>query len=123
MMTKFFIAALFLPYLAWAQGLPTGSNAPSDDLDIPDVAPPAVSKTAKPSAGGAKDNAASGGNKKTQTVDFEDELIQGELNKPELFYLLQQKQFNFKRLIKLREDFLPEMRRTSEDIKRGGGSN
>lgn len=58
--------------------------------------------------------------KKQTSIDFEDELIQGEVKKPELFYLLQKKQFNFKRLIKLREDFLPEMRRTSEDIRRGG---
>ena len=37
---------------------------------------------------------------------------------PELFYLFQKKNFNYKRLIKLRENFLPEMRRTSEDIQR-----
>lgn len=60
--------------------------------------------------------------KRKTSIDFEDELIQGEVKKPELFYLLQKKQFNFKRLIKLREDFLPEMRRTSEDIRRRGGS-
>lgn len=59
--------------------------------------------------------------KKQTSIDFEDELIQGELKKPELFYLLQKKQFNFKRLIKLREDFLPEMRRTSEDIRHSRG--
>lgn len=122
MMKNILMTALFLPFFAWAQGLPTGVD--SSELDVPDVAPPTVSNSNdNPSAKKAKDNVATGGNKKTQTVDFEDELIQGELNKPELFYLLQQKQFNFKRLIKLREDFLPEMRRTAEDIKRGGGSN
>ena len=61
--------------------------------------------------------------KRRQTIDFEDELIQGDVNKPELFYLLQKKQFNFKRLIKLREDFLPEMRRTSEEVQRSGSKN
>ena len=44
------------------------------------------------------------GDKKQTKIDFEDELVEGELKKPELFYLLQKKQFNFKRLIKLRED-------------------
>lgn len=57
------------------------------------------------------------------TIDFEDELIEGELKKPELFYLLQKKQFNFKRLIKLRNDFLPEMRRTSEELRHTGSSD
>ena len=45
--------------------------------------------------------------------------MEGELKKPELFYLLQKKQFNFKRLIKLREDFIPEMRRDADDVRRG----
>lgn len=58
------------------------------------------------------------GQKKQTKIDFEDELVEGELKKPELFYLLQKKQFNFKRLIKLREDFLPEMRRDADEVRR-----
>jgi hypothetical protein len=66
----------------------------------------------------------SGGEKKKQTkMDFEYELVEGELKKPELFYLLQKKQFNFRRLIKLREDFLPEMRRDADEVRRGRGKN
>lgn len=53
-----------------------------------------------------------------QSLNFEDELVEGTAQKPEFFYLFQQKNFNYKRLIKLRENFLPEMRRTSEDIQR-----
>src|SRR5882757_9100589 len=63
------------------------------------------------------------GDKKETKIDFEDELVEGELKKPELFYLLQKKQFNFKRLIKLREDFLPEMRRDADEIRRGRSKN
>jgi hypothetical protein len=58
--------------------------------------------------------------KKRAEVSFEDELVTGEVKKPELFYLLQKKQFNYKRLIKLRENFLPEMKRTATEIQRGG---
>jgi len=57
--------------------------------------------------------------KRRTSINFEDELIQGEVKRPELFYLLQKKQFNFKRLIKLRTNFLPEMRQTAEDLPRG----
>lgn len=64
-----------------------------------------------------------GGDKKTTEINFEDELVEGEVKKPELLYLLQKKQFNFKRLIKLRENFLPEMNRTAEDIGRGRGQH
>lgn len=53
-----------------------------------------------------------------QTLNFEDELVEGSAQKPELFYLFQKKNFNYKRLIKLRENFLPEMRRTAEDVQR-----
>lgn len=57
------------------------------------------------------------------TLNFEDELVEGGTQKPELFYLFQKKNFNYKRLIKLRENFLPEMRRTSEDIQRVRGAH
>lgn len=57
------------------------------------------------------------------TLNFEDELVEGGTQKPELFYLFQKKNFNYKRLIKLRENFLPEMRKTSEDIQRVRGTN
>lgn len=66
----------------------------------------------------AKSGGGGGDKKKTSKIDFEDELVEGELKKPELFYLLQKKQFNFKRLIKLREDFLPEMRRDADEVRR-----
>lgn len=56
---------------------------------------------------------------RTEKIQFDDELVEGELRKPELFYLLQKKQFNYKRLIKLRENFLPEMRRDAEKIPVG----
>jgi len=58
--------------------------------------------------------------KKRTNIDFEDQLIQGEVKKPELFYLLQKKQFNFGKLIRLRENFVPEMQKTAEDIQKVG---
>lgn len=60
---------------------------------------------------------------KKTVINFEDELVEGQADKPELFYLLQKKQFNYKRMINFRENFLPEMRRSSEDIQRSGSSN
>ena len=71
----------------------------------------------------AKSSGGKSGKPKQTNIDFEDELVEGELKKPELFYLLQKKQFNFKRLIKLREDFLPEMRRDGDEIRRARGKN
>jgi hypothetical protein len=57
------------------------------------------------------------------TLNFEDELVEGGTQKPDIFVLFQKKNFNYKRLIKLRENFLPEMRQTSEDIQRVRGAN
>jgi len=56
------------------------------------------------------------GEPRKQSLTFEDELVEGSTQKPELFYLFQKKNFNYKRLIKLRENFIPEMRRTSEEV-------
>ncbi len=69
----------------------------------------------------AQTEAAKGERKKT--LSFEDELVEGATQKPELFYLFQKKNFNYKRLIKLRENFLPEMRKTSEDLQRARSTN
>ena len=56
---------------------------------------------------------------KRTNINFEDQLVEGEFKKPELFYLLQKKQFNFGKLIKLRENFIPELRKTNELVERG----
>lgn len=66
--------------------------------------------------------AASAGERK-KSLSFEDELVEGATSKPELFYLFQKKNFNYKRLIKMRENFIPEMRRTSEEVARGRSGN
>ena len=73
-----------------------------------------------PSPGDAKTKAAP--KSKKTTIDFEDQLIEGSRQKPELFYLLQNKDFNYKRLIRLREDFLPELRKSGEDVQGRAGS-
>lgn len=67
-----------------------------------------------------KNASAKSAEEKRTVIDFEEDLIQGEAAKPELFYLLERKQYNFKKLIRLRENFLPEMRRTAEDIQPSG---
>jgi len=60
---------------------------------------------------------------KTEILNFEDELVEGKNTKPELFYLLQQKNFNYKRLIKLRENFIPEAKRSFENLQLNRGGN
>ncbi len=60
---------------------------------------------------------------KKHTLNFDDELIEGGIQKPELLYLLQRKNFNFKKLIRLRENFLPEMVETGERLRGSGRSD
>lgn len=80
---------------------------------------------AQNSSADVKNSATAVGTKKEKktALNFEDELVDGQTTKPELFYLFQKKNFNYKRLIRLRENFLPEMRKTSEDIQRSKGAN
>lgn len=72
---------------------------------------------------GAAAETAPAADKKTKrtTINFEDQLIEGRATKPELFVLLQNRMNNSRRLFKLRENFLPEMRKTAEDSSRAGG--
>jgi hypothetical protein len=74
-------------------------------------------------AASAEDADSSNAKKKQLTLSFEDELIEGASQKPELAYLLQKRNFNYNKLIKLRENFLPEMRRTADDVQRARGGN
>ncbi len=61
--------------------------------------------------------------KRTATLNFEDELVTGDAAQPEIMSIMEREDFNFKRLIRLRKDFLREMKKTSEDIQRGGSGN
>ena len=69
----------------------------------------------------AQENSGTAAGKKGQkrtTINFEDQLIEGRTQKPELIVLLQNRMNNSRRLFKLRENFLPEMRKTAEDVGR-----
>lgn len=109
----FLFAAIFSAKVS-AQETPS----PSVKGDSPTASGATAPNAASPIDAKAKAAAKS---KKT-TIDFEDQLIEGSRQKPELFYLLQNKDFNYKRLIRLREDFLPELRKSGEDVQGRSGS-
>lgn len=90
---------LFLGGFAFAQANDAEGDAPAP-VEVP-TGPAKITK----------------GDKK-QSLNFEDELIEGTSQKPDLFYIFQKNNIKFKKLVKLRENFLPEMNRSSEDIQR-----
>ena len=57
--------------------------------------------------------------RKRTTVNFEDQLITGQNQKPDVLTIFKRKNLNYKRLIRLRENFLPEMRATGNEIDEG----
>ncbi len=60
-------------------------------------------------------------NKKPRTtqLSFEDELIRGEISSPDLLYILKSKNVDYGKLLKLRDNFIPEMKQTKHDILKG----
>ncbi len=54
--------------------------------------------------------------KKTTIIDFSDVTITGELAKPEGSYLMNKKKTSFNLLIRVRDNFLPEMIRTVDNL-------
>lgn len=54
--------------------------------------------------------------KKKTVIDFSDVTIQGELTKPEGSYLLNRKKTNFKTLLKIRANFLPELFNSTDNL-------
>jgi hypothetical protein len=51
------------------------------------------------------------------SIRFDDELIKGAAENPEAEYLFNRGEFNFKRLIRLRENFIPEVRKGKDDMR------
>lgn len=54
--------------------------------------------------------------KKTTIIDFSDVTITGELTKPEGSYLMNKKKARFDLLIRVRDNFLPEMIKTVDNL-------
>ncbi|MBN2499087.1 MAG: hypothetical protein JXR96_31150 [Deltaproteobacteria bacterium] len=54
--------------------------------------------------------------KKTTIIDFSDVTITGELTKPEGSYLMNKKKANFNLLIRVRDNFLPEMIKSVDNL-------
>jgi len=67
-------------------------------------------------AGGADDGGDQVMYKKTTIIDFSDVTITGELTKPEGSYLMNKKKANFDLLIRVRDNFLPEMIKTVDNL-------
>ena len=55
---------------------------------------------------------------KRVVIDFQDELLEGNVSNPSIFHLFHKKQIDYGRLVKFRKNFLPEMRRTAREIER-----
>ena len=71
---------------------------------------------ALPAAASAQDKPAAGGDPvKTKFYDFNDMLIEGAYKKPQVLYTDARQKAKFDRLLKLKRDFLPQLRSTAKD--------
>ncbi len=52
-------------------------------------------------------------------VKFDDEMVKGGSDKPDLEILMQRSNGNFKKLIRLRENFIPEIQKGKDDLRGG----
>lgn len=49
-------------------------------------------------------------------VKFGDEFVKGQEEHPSAEYMFERKQFNFKKMIQLRENFIPEVEKGKDDF-------
>ncbi|MFZ5468446.1 MAG: hypothetical protein ACOZIN_03320 [Myxococcota bacterium] len=54
--------------------------------------------------------------RKKTVIDFTDVAVEGELTKPEGTYALSKKKTNFKSLIKVRDNFNPELQKSVDNL-------
>lgn len=56
------------------------------------------------------------GAKRVYKVEFEDELVVGGVKRPDIFHLFKKQKLEYSKVIELKKNFLPEMRRTAGEI-------
>lgn len=54
--------------------------------------------------------------KKKTVVDFTDVAVEGELTKPEGAYLIDRKRTHFQSLVKVRDNFVPELQKSVDNL-------
>jgi len=54
--------------------------------------------------------------RKKTVIDFSDVTIEGELTKPEASYLMNRKKSRFNMMIKMRDNFIPEMLKSVDNM-------
>jgi len=54
--------------------------------------------------------------RKRTVIDFNDVTVEGELTKPEGSYVLERNRTRFPSLIRLREDFNPELQKSADNL-------
>jgi hypothetical protein len=54
--------------------------------------------------------------RKRTVIDFSDVTVEGELTRPEGSYLLNRNQTRFKSLIRLRDNFNPELQKSADNL-------
>ena len=52
---------------------------------------------------------------KTKFYNFDDLLINGEYKKPQILYIDDRQKVKFEKLLKLKKDFLPKLKKTEKD--------
>lgn len=88
----------------------TVSFAKAQDFEGEESSTEAPAKKLDPKA---KDAA----NRRKLTIQFDDELVKGAQANPEAEYIFTRSQFNYKKMIRLRENFIPELEKGKDEFR------
>lgn len=55
--------------------------------------------------------------KRVYSVDFDDEFVEGSVKNPNIFHLFSKQEIEYDKLVVLKKNFLPEMRRTAGELE------
>lgn len=65
----------------------------------------------------AQDEEAESPKKGIVKMDFEDQLVKGNRENPEAQFIFTRTQFNYQKMIKFREDFIPEAKKGKDEFR------
>lgn len=95
-------------------------RARAQDYETEELSPPPVmneEKEAAPHSGKKSSNVQVSGKEKKLKISFDDELVKGQQANPEVEYIFTRSQFNYKKMIRLRENFIPEIDKGRDEFR------
>lgn len=94
-----------------------GASAIAQDYETEDLSPTSAVEEQKTNPDEKGKTATAPGKEKKLKIQFDNELVNGQQSMPEAEFIFSRAQFNYKKMIRLRENFIPEVEKGKDEFR------